>query len=177
MEQKSYKMEMVEILMKEPNHVRKIANLVGTTHTTASRKMKELAKENVVDSRNVGKNKVFFLKGSLEARNYVKMVESYKLLKTLKRYPSLRSVIDGVQKTKEVNLAVLFGSYAKGLANKNSDIDIFVQGSDKDLKRKIEKIDSRINVKLGSLKEKSLLGEEIKKNYVILKGVEIFHEL
>jgi len=93
MEQKDYKMEILLELLKGENHVRAIAKSLGTNHMNISRKMKELSKENVVDYREEGKNKTFFLKKTGESRAYVLTAENYKLILTLQKYPSLQSLI------------------------------------------------------------------------------------
>ena len=43
-----YKLEIVNELLKGPNHVRGIAKSLATNHMNISRKVKELSRENVV---------------------------------------------------------------------------------------------------------------------------------
>ncbi len=104
------------------------------------------------------------------------MVESYKLKKAVEKYPSLRNLIERIQENKKIKLAIIFGSYAKFSANKESDIDLYIETLNQKLKQEIEKIDSRINAKIGKYDKKSLLIKEIEKNYIIIKGVEHFYE-
>ena len=73
---------------------------------------------------------------------------------------------------KRFKVAILFGSYAKGLAKKGSDIDIFVETGSSELRRELEKLNSRLSIKIGKFDGKSLLGKEILRNHVVLKGVE-----
>ena len=54
--------KIVESLLKKENHVRGLARELKTNQTTISRRLKELFKENVVDYKREGKNKVYFLK-------------------------------------------------------------------------------------------------------------------
>ena len=176
MERKDYKLEIVNTLLKRPNHVRGAAKEFGINHMTVSRKLKELLDENVVDYRQEGKNKVFFLKKTLEAKNHVYAAELYQLLQAVKKYPHLRKIIRAVQENKEIKMAVLFGSYAKGLAKKDSDIDIYVETTDKKIKQDLELLDSRLSVKIGRYNQENLLIKEIEKNHVIIKGVEGYYE-
>src|SRR3989344_3210641 len=126
MEQKDYKLEIVLELLKEENHIRGIAKILNINHMTIFRKIKELFRENVVDFKEEGKNKKYFLKKTIEAKNYIYSAESYKLNKVLRKYPLLRTIIEKIQNDKRISLAVLFGSYAKGIAKPSSDIDIFI---------------------------------------------------
>jgi predicted nucleotidyltransferase len=103
------------------------------------------------------------------------MVEKYKLLKTLEKYPYLRSIIEKIQKDKKIKLAILFGSYAKGLAKQDSDIDIYIDTTNK-TKKELEALDTKLSIKIGKFNSSSLLAKEIIKNHIILKGVEEFYE-
>jgi predicted nucleotidyltransferase len=176
MEQKEYKLEIVNELLNNENHIRGIAKKLNINHMTIVRKIKELSKENVVDFKEEGKNKTYFLKKTVEAKNYVFSAENYKLNKLLKKYPSLRGIVEKIQKDKRIKLAVLFGSFAKGISKPDSDIDIYIDTTDKKIKNDISLIDSRISIKIGIYNKSNLLIREIEKNHVIIKGVEQYYE-
>jgi len=176
MEQKDYNLEIVGLLANEENHSREISRILKTNHMTVNRKLLDLLDNNVVDFKTVGKNKVFFLKKTIEARMLLLSSEQYKLIKILKKYPELRKIVDEVQGNKEISLAILFGSYAKDSADKNSDIDVYIKTNDEKIKKQIELINSKLSVKIGNLNEDSLLTKEIKKNKIIIKGFEIYYE-
>jgi len=176
MEQKDYKFEIVNELLKNKNHVRALAKKLNTNHMKISRKIKELFKENIVDYKEEGKNKVYFLKNNSEAKIYIFMTENYKLIQTLKKYPSLRKIIEKIQNNNKIKLSILFGSYAKNKAKKESDIDIYIETNNKKIKYELEKIYSKINIKIGKYDKKSLLIKEIEKNHVIIKGVEEYYK-
>ena len=76
MEQKDYKLEVVNFLLHERGHARGIANKLGTNHMLIARKINELSKANVVDFVQEGKNKTYFLKKTAEARAFVFMAEN-----------------------------------------------------------------------------------------------------
>ena len=176
MEQKDYKLEGVNALLSGQFHLRALAKKLDVNHMTVSRKIKELLGENVVDFREEGKNKIYFLKNTSEAKTYVFMAENYKLNRLLKKNPSLRKIIEKIQKNEKIKLALIFGSYAKGIAKKESDIDIYILTEEKKIQKEIENLDSRASVKIGKYNKQNLLVKEIEKNHVIIKGVENFYE-
>jgi len=176
MEQKNYKLEIVSKLIEKNFHARALAKELKTNHMAIVRKIKELFNENILDYKEEGKNKVYFIKDTSEARSYVLMAEYYKLNQLLKKYPSLRNIIQNIQKNKKIKLALIFGSYAKSLAKKESDIDVYIETDNKKIKQELELLNSKVSVKIGKYNEKSLLAKEILKNHVIIKGVEIFYE-
>ena len=139
-------------------------------------KIKSLFKENVVDYREEGKNKTYFLKKNPETKAYTFMTEHYKLIKVLEKYPSLRGIIEKIQKDKNIKLAILFGSYAKHKAKKESDIDIYIETKNRKIKEDLERIDSELSVKIGDYDTKNLLIKEIEKNHIVIKGVETYYQ-
>jgi predicted nucleotidyltransferase len=176
MSQINYNIKIVEALLKSENHIRGLAKALNTNQTTIARKARELYEDNIVDFKQEGKNKVFSLKKTLEAKQYACLVEIYKLLETLMRYPRLRRIVDQIKKNKKITLAILFGSYAKYTAKKDSDIDIYINTKNTRLKEEVELIDSKISLKIGKYDRDSLLIKEIEKNHVILKGAELYYE-
>src|SRR3989344_5742918 len=174
--QKDYNMEIIGSLLKSRSHIRELARLLNTNQTTIARKVQELCKANILDFNQEGKNKVFFIKKTLEAKQYIHSFESYRLLNLLKEYPSLRRIIEFIKNNSKLPLTILFGSYAKSIARKESDIDIYIDTEDKKLKQEIELIDSKISVKIGKYNKSSPLIKEIEKNHVIIKGVETYYE-
>lgn len=176
MSQNNYNIKIVQALLKSENHIRGLAKLLGTNQTTIARKVEELCKDNILDFKQEGRNKVIFLKKTLEAKQFSYITEANKLLELLKKYPSLRRVIEEIKKKEKIFLAILFGSYAKGTANKESDIDIYIDTKDKKIKEEVELIDSKINVKIGKYNKDSLLIKEIDKNHIILKGIDLYYE-
>ena len=174
--EQNYKFEILEVLIREDSHIREIAKKIKTNPMMVNRKINLLSKENVVDFRQEGKNKIYFLKDSIESRSYLLITEQYKLLKILEKYPNLRSVFEKIQKNKKIKIAILFGSYAKGIAKKESDIDVYIETQDLGLKKELKRFDSKLSVKIGKYDKKNNLIKEIEKNHVLIKGVEIYYE-
>lgn len=176
MSRKDYNKEIIETVLKAESHVRALAKQLRVSQTTVARTAIKLSKENIVDFRMQGKNKVIFIKKTLEAKQFVYAVESRKIIDLLKKYPLLRRNIELIKSNKNIRLAVLFGSYVKGNATKDSDIDIYIDTENRKIKEQVGLIDSKINVKIGSYDKNSLLIKEIEKNHIILKGVEEYYE-
>lgn len=176
MSQKDYDVEIVAALLKSENHIRGLAKLLGTNQTTIARKVQELYKNNVVDFKREGKNKVVFIKKTLEAKQCAYNVEIQKFLELLKKHPILRRIVELIKKNEKISIAILFGSYAKGTAKKDSDIDIYLDTTNIRLKEQVELIDSKLSVKIGRYNKDSILIKEIEKNHIIIKGIEQYYE-
>ncbi|MEM4397312.1 MAG: nucleotidyltransferase domain-containing protein [Candidatus Woesearchaeota archaeon] len=176
MSQKNYIIKIIEVLLNGKKHLRQIAKEIKTNQTTTARKLQDLYKENVVDFEYAGKNKVFFLKKTFEAKQYCLIMEQYKTLDSIKKYPVLRNIFEKIRKNEKISMALIFGSYAKQTSTKESDIDIYIETLDKEIKKEIESINSRISVKIGNYEKENLLIKEIEKNHIIIKGGEEFYE-
>lgn len=178
MVQKRYNMELdiINTLLKSENHVRGIAKKLNESHSTMSRKLNNLKKENVIDSRKEGKNKIFFLKNNIISRSYILKAELHKLTKLLREHPELGVIFEEILKKTDEKLIVVFGSYAKGLAKADSDIDIYIETRNRNTKKTVEDIHSKINVKIGPFDIKSPLIKEIIMGHIIIRGIEVFYE-
>ena len=168
--------EIIAVLMQTDLHARAIAEKLKTNHMTVARNLRNLVHENVADYRTEGKNNVYFLKNSIEARNAVMIAEIYKQSRIISRYPVLRGIFKSVRELPDARLAVLFGSYAKGLATKTSDIDIYIETLDADVKIQLEQRHSSLSVKIGTFDPSSPLIREIIKDHVIIRGVEEYFD-
>jgi predicted nucleotidyltransferase len=168
--------EIILFLLKGESHVRGIAKQLERSHSTVLRRLNDLLKENVLDFRMEGKNKIFFIKKNLQAKTHIFNAENYKLIKLLKKYPELSVIVEDVLKKCDEKLMVIFGSYAKFMAKRDSDIDLYVETRDRKIKEDLGSIHSKINTKIGEFDLNSPLIKEIIKNHVILRGVEDFYE-
>jgi len=164
--------EILLHLLESDSHPRRIAKDLDVPHTTVIRRLKDLYDMNVVDFREEGKNKVFFLEDTLEARSFIISAEIYKFTKTLDLYPRLRPLFGAIIRNDEIPMAILFGSYARWAPTYKSDIDIFVETKDRGIKTGVEKLQSRVSVKIGDFDRSSDLVREIESNHVIIKGFE-----
>ena len=167
---------VLALLKNRELHVRALSKMLSIPHSTISRAMKRLLNKNVVDFRFEGKNKVFRLKKSIETMNYAYMAEHFKLLKLFEAYPFTSVLIESIKAKVNERLIIIFGSFAKFTANKDSDIDIFIETADRKVKDEIKSINSRLSIKLGKFDKDSLLVKEIIKDHIIVKGVEYYYE-
>jgi predicted nucleotidyltransferase len=168
--------DIIELLLRGDNHVRGIAKKLDESHSTVLRKLNNLREENVIDSRREGKNKIFFLKDNLVSKTYIQQAELYKLTKLLRHNPELSIIFEEILNKAAEKLIVLFGSYAKGLAKNDSDIDIYIETKSRSVRKAVEEIHSKINVKIGTFDITSPLIKEIIKDHIILRGIEVFYD-
>jgi len=80
-------LEIILVLLKNKSHLREIARTLNESHSTILRKINELLKENVLDYKKEGKNKILFIKNNLKSKNYVYSAEIHKLNLLLKKHP------------------------------------------------------------------------------------------
>jgi predicted nucleotidyltransferase len=168
--------EIVALLLQADLHPRGLAEKLQTNHMTIARKLRTLVDENVADYRTEGKNNVYFLKKSIEGRNAAMIAELYKQSRIVSVYPILRNIFRIIQEEEEISLALLYGSYAKGIPSKTSDIDIYIDTLNTNLKKQLEQQHSSLSVKIGEFDPQSLLIREIIKDHVIIKGVEVYFD-
>ena len=168
--------EIVLQLLREPMHLRALAEALKVNHMTIARKLAVLERDNIVDFTLEGKNKVYFLKRSIEGRNYAIVSEFYRQSQALFEYPVLRGVVRSILIANGISLALIFGSYAKHTSHENSDIDLFIESHDRELKKMLESQNYLLNVKTGPFDMNSPLIREIMSDHIIVKGVEDYFE-
>ncbi|NOQ37878.1 hypothetical protein GQ472_03235 [archaeon] len=171
----SIKSEIIMALLKKETHGREISEYLKVPLTTIQRTLSSLEQDNVIDYKIIGKSKVYFIKKSLSARKYVSDAENYKMIKLIGHYPYLEPLIKDILNVKS-HLVILFGSYAKFNAKKDSDIDLYIETDKLYIKKETESKNSRLSVKIGLFNPDDLLIKEIIKNHVIIKGVDEFYE-
>jgi predicted nucleotidyltransferase len=168
-------LEIMIKLLKSPSHGRQLSKETDIPLTTVQRFLTGMELKNVIDCSTSGRNKIYSVKKNIFAREYTHNAENYKLLKLIGKYEHLEPVISDISKA-GCPLIVIFGSYAKFTAKKDSDIDVYLETSDRKVKDKIEMVNSRLSVKIGPFDRDSLLIKEIINDHVIIKGVENFYD-
>lgn len=172
---------------KKSLHIREIARKTDVDVKSIQIQLKKLEKINILSSVTRGKNKEFSLNQNIITRYYLIMAECFAVIAYLKRhflikkmFSELDSHIDG--------MVVLFGSYAKEGYTKESDIDLFVIGTQRVDKKIIQKtsdvIGRDINVKyssreqfLNGLSRGDPLVKEVVLNHIVLKGADKFCQI
>jgi len=169
-------MEILAHLFNSEAHIRGMEKAIKIPHATLIRKLSKMERQNIVDYKIVGKNKQYFIKRSLKSRKMLEMMENYKLIRFLEKYPHLEPLFEDIIKKCSSKLIILFGSYAKGIPKQESDIDIYIETEDQNIKKKAEEINSKLSIKIGKFNKDSLLIKEIIKNHIMLAGAERFYE-
>ena len=168
-------LEIILQLLKSSKHIRAIAKEINEPHVTILRRLNELVNKNVLDFRREGKNKIFFLRDNIITKSYIYRAEHYKLEKLVNKSPEMMIIIEEILKKTKAELILLFGSYAKFKAKKDSDIDVYIETGNRKVKKAISEINSNLSIKIGPFNLKSLLIKEMIDNHVIIRGVERFY--
>jgi len=108
-------------------YINEIAKLLDLDPKNTDRKLKELEKEGLLSSDFEGKQRYFTLNKTYP------LLKEYKeiILKTLGIEKKLKDIFLNDDKLKE---AYIFGSYAKGKMDANSDIDVLLIGDHSSIK-------------------------------------------
>ncbi|MGV8171425.1 MAG: nucleotidyltransferase domain-containing protein [Candidatus Woesearchaeota archaeon] len=152
-------------------YIREVAKLLKIAPRSAQLTLYDLEKKGVLEAVPKGKITLFQLKPSAE--QYLCLAESYKKTSFLVKH----SLFDTLRL--DADVAIIFGSYAKGIEKKDSDLDIFIIGdynkaSAKDFEQTFGiRLDIK-NYPKGSLKSTDFLIREVIKDHVILAGTETF---
>ena len=188
-------LKIVDLLARNTERkltINEIAKSLEEYYSFVHRTVNKLIKDNVIIKEKAGKS--YLCSINLETEKTIALVNLSEIEKRDDLYNSnkeLRLILDDFIKMTESAVnpisIVLFGSYAKGIATKESDIDILVISK---TKAGIDKITKEIYAKYGKeinpvimtsedfkrQRDKALIKEIIKDHY-ILYGVENFANL
>ena len=173
--QKRNDLEIVLLLLDTKMHLRQIAKSLKLVPSTAMRVLNKLEKDSILDFTMEGKNKTYSLKETPEARHFKYIAEHYRLLKTLQK-PLIRNIYKEIIQMTSGELILIFGSYASSSETAKSDIDLYVETTDRKLSEDIRKLSEKIQLQAGKLDKDSSIAKEIIKNHVILQNVERFYQ-
>ncbi|MBN2013900.1 MAG: nucleotidyltransferase domain-containing protein [Candidatus Altiarchaeota archaeon] len=109
------------------HYIREVQKLLEISPRTAQLILGDLEKKTVLESKTKGKIKTYKIKKTETAKDYLIFTEQYKKITFLKDKPMIRELLTKI--TPSINgIGIIFGSYAKGIEEKNSDLDIFIAG-------------------------------------------------
>jgi len=162
-------------------YIREVEKLLKISPRTAQLILESLEEKGVIESKTKGKIKTYKLRLSEFTKRYLVFVEEYKAISFLESNLMLKEVIEKITPYIK-GVGIIFGSYAKGIENKGSDLDIFVAGDyNKDEVKKVSRnLGIDISVKCYPLKtfEKNInidiLLKEVSKNHIIFVNAEQF---
>ncbi len=162
-------------------YIREIAALLKISPRTSQIILAELEEKGIIESKTRGKIKEYALRNNSTALRYIVLAEQYKAISFFGKQALIAEAVDQISSCID-GIGIIFGSYAKGLQNKSSDLDIFVIGSiDTSESKKIsKKFGIDINSKCCTLKvfEESIgsdyLVNEVIKSHIAFVGAEQF---
>ncbi|PIN88812.1 hypothetical protein COU61_03345 [Candidatus Pacearchaeota archaeon CG10_big_fil_rev_8_21_14_0_10_35_13] len=170
-------LRIINYLSLKEAHVRMMERDLGIPRATLIRRLKEMEELNIIDYKTIGKNKQYFIKKGIKTRKILEESEHYKLIELLRKEPWMEPLFDEIiKKVPGGRMIILFGSYAKNREKNDSDLDLYVETEDNKMKKELEKLNTKISVKIGKFNKESLLIREIIKNHIMIKGVEKFYE-
>lgn len=178
---KNSKQVLNELIKQKNSRVygREIAKRYKMNQKTVANILNKLEEEDLLKYTIEGKNKYYFLNGfNPLIKELVQTIEVEKKADFLKSHKNIAELIRKIEQKSE-GIVVLFGSYAKGAEDKESDLDLFVIGKSNsdDLEKDFGK---KINM-VKSTKEKFDINnpfiKEVLRNHIVLKGVEEFVNL
>jgi len=155
-------------------YLRQIAKLAKLPVKTCQNILSQLEKDKILKGKVEGKNKYFSLNlDNIQTKSYLLQAEIHKTDMFLENYPQIKTFL----KSFNTNIPIIvFGSFAKLKANKDSDIDLFIV-SEKGQKLpfhllpyKVHQVNLSENSFMKSLKEQEVIIKEIEENHVILNN-------
>lgn len=155
-------------------YLRQIAKLAKLPVKTCQNILSQLEKDKILKGKIEGKNKYFSLNlDNIQTKSYLLQAEIHKTDLFLENYPQIKTFL----KSFNTNIPIIvFGSFAKLKANKDSDIDLFIV-SEKGQKLpfhllpyKVHQVNLSENSFMKSLKEQEVIIKEIEENHVILNN-------
>ena len=168
-------------------HVRQMAKLIGKSHVGLLPHLKELEKEKILSSKEVGRSKVYSLNlNNNQAREFLSFSEKKKSMELLNKEFFIKKIYEEFINLDLNGCLILFGSYASKTHSEKSDIDLLYLGHLKESeKKKINDLGKTYNkeihlvsMELSQFREQLLkqgaLVKEIVNNHIILYNHDIF---
>ena len=162
-------------------YIREVEKLLKISPRTAQLILEDLENKGVIESKTRGKIKSYKLKVNELSKRYLIFVEQYKSISFMEKNLLVKEIIEKISQFIK-GIGLIFGSYAKGTANKESDLDIFTAGNyeNEEIKKVSRNLGLEISVKCYPLKtfEKNVnqdtLLKEILKNHIVFLNAEQF---
>ena len=179
MYQKRYVRELEIIALyrsgyKKRFYLREISKLSKLPLKTSQNILANLEKSKILKSKVEGKNKYFSLNlDNIQAKSYLLQSEIYNTDLFLENYPQFKTFLKSLSTNTPL---IIFGSFAKFKADKDSDLDLLVI-SEKEQKLPFHLLPHKVHqVNLGestfikAVKEQETLIKEIEESNIILNN-------
>lgn len=162
-------------------YIREVEKLLKISPRTAQLILEDLENKGIIESKVKGKIKSYKLKINELSNRYLTFVEQYKSIAFMEKNLLIKEVIEKINPFIE-GIGIIFGSYAKGISNKESDLDIFVAGQyeKEGIKKVSRNFGIEISIKCYPLKtfeknvNQDILLKEVLKNHLVFKNTELF---
>ena len=168
-------------------YIRAMAKLMGTSHVALLPYLKHLEELKILNSEKAGRNKQYTLnKENILTKYYLAATEELVTIDYLENTFLIKKLADHLSNIDVSSPLVLFGSYAKGYATEESDIDLFsigkLTGNQQIHIKKFEATyGKKVNVKAASaenfgagLRTGDILIREIVANHIVLCNPDPF---
>ena len=160
-------------------YIREVEKILKISPRTSQLILDDLENKTILESKTRGKIKSYNLKKSHLAKEYLILTEMYKRISFLENNLLIKEIISKIEPY--INgICIIFGSYAKGIQKKDSDLDIFIMGSYNE--QEINKISKlyKINLSIKNYSKeifkkninKDIFLNEIFENHIILIGAD-----
>jgi predicted nucleotidyltransferase/predicted transcriptional regulator len=171
-------------------HARAIAKNLNLSHVALLPHLKQLQELKILNAQTEGRNKQYTLnKGNSLTQNYLIITEEIATINYLEKTYFIKKLSEYLNLANIFSPLILFGSYVKGYATEESDIDLFCIGkltdTQHDYLRKFEATyGKKINIKTtnpenfqSSLQNGDILIKEVIANHIILSNPDPFVSL
>lgn len=155
-------------------YLREISKLTKIPLKTTQNIIFNLEKERILKSAISGKNKYFRLNlDNVQTKLYILQSEIYRTSLFIDKYPLFKIFLDEIKTNIPI---VVFGSFAKFKADKNSDLDLLIISKDKQklpthlLAYKIHEIRLSELDFINALEKQEILLKEVQENHIILNN-------
>lgn len=176
------KLKIIELLTKKSNlTINQIAKELKESYSFVNRTVNSMIEENIIEKNNVGHSILCTLnKNNDKTKALMNLNEVNKRDDFIKKNKELKLIIEEL--TLEADAIGIFGSYAKGIQNKESDIDIFIITDKKlDMTKTVRAVHAKYGKEISPLifsrkqfsTDKPIV-QEIINNHILLKGFDYF---
>ena len=149
-------------------YIREVQKLLKISPRTAQLILDDFEKKTVLESETKGKIRTYKIKKSETAKDYLVFAEDYKKISFLKKRPMIREIVTKITPSIK-GIGLIFGSYAKGLEKKGSDLDVFIIGECD--RSKIRKFSDLYGIEISVKVYPTKIFEKVLKNDILIKEV------
>lgn len=174
--------------------IRELAREISSVYYLVQKNVQQLREKNVIIIEKAGRTSIVKLHQMIDA-NYLVEAERFKRELFYKKYPSIRIIFKKMieQSKSSFFILLVFGSYAKKLERKDSDLDILAIVQYEDQIDEIERIissvarTSPIKIHHMALSESSFISMlqkkelnvaiEVRDKHILIYGDELYYKL